>query len=290
MSKLYVVATPIGNLNDLSPRAAQALTECDLIAAEDTRVTMKLTERLGVRKPMVSCHRHNEDGRAPELVSRMLSEELTVALTCDAGTPGVSDPGQTLVAAAWEAGIPVIPVSGPSATVTALSAAGFDAREFAFYGFLPREGKALSEKLAAIRETNIPVAVIYESPHRVEELLKRMCAAWPGARVCLCCDLTKKFEKLERGTVEDVLDRVRANPNAEKGEYCLVADIRDVPLPSRPAPERRPEHALLDHLLAGETLAEAAAALASEGFRRNDIYRARLALDNLLNGDDEEEE
>ena len=134
------------------------------------------------------------------------------------------------------------------------------------------------------------MAVIYESPHRVEELLKRMCAAWPGARVCLCCDLTKKFEKLERGAVEDVLDRVRANPNAEKGEYCLVADIRDVPLPSRPAPERRPEHALLDHLLAGETLAEAAAALASEGFRRNDIYRARLALDNLLNGDDEEEE
>ena len=194
------------------------------------------------------------------------------------------------MAAAWEAGIPVIPVSGPSATVTALSAAGFDAREFAFYGFLPREGKALSEKLAAIRETNIPVAVIYESPHRVEELLKRMCAAWPGACVCLCCDLTKKFEKLERGAVEDVLDRVRANPNAEKGEYCLVADIRDVPLPARPAPERRPEHALLDHLLAGETLAEAAAALASEGFRRNDIYRARLALDNLLNGDDEEEE
>ena len=145
MSKLYVVATPIGNLNDLSPRAAQALTECDLIAAEDTRVTMKLTERLGVRKPMVSCHRHNEDGRAPELVSRMLSEELTVALTCDAGTPGVSDPGQALVAAAWEAGIPVIPVSGPSATVTALSAAGFDAREFAFYGFLPRGQGAFRE-------------------------------------------------------------------------------------------------------------------------------------------------
>lgn len=191
-----------------------------------------------------------------------------MALPAHAGTPWRFRPRAALVAAAWEAGIPVIPVSGPSATVTALSAAGFDAREFAFYGFLPREGKALSEKLAAIRETNIPVAVIYESPHRVEELLKRMCAAWPGARVCLCCDLTKKFEKLERGTVEDVLDRVRANPNAEKGEYCLVADIRDVPLPSRPAPERRPEHALLDHLLAGETLAEAAAALASEGFRR----------------------
>ena len=147
MPKLYVVATPIGNLSDLTPRMREALECADLIAAEDTRVTMKLLNHLDLKKPLVSCHRHNEENRAPQLIERMLGEDLTVALTCDAGTPGISDPGHLLVRAAWEAGVPVEPVSGPSAVVTALSASGFDAREFAFYGFLPREKKALRESL-----------------------------------------------------------------------------------------------------------------------------------------------
>ena len=282
MSKLYVVATPIGNLNDLSPRAARALTECDLIAAEDTRVTMKLTERLGVRKPMVSCHRHNEDGRAPELVSRMLSEELTVALTCDAGTPGVSDPGQALVAAAWEAGIPVIPVSGPSATVTALSAAGFDAREFAFYGFLPREKKALRDKLAAIRKSGIPVGVAYESPHRVLELVEQFCEVLPESRLCVCCDLTKRYEKMYRGECREVLSALSANPNVEKGEYCVVFDLSRL----SPLPEERPrmpaEARLLMGLLEEKELDEAADEALGEGYSRNEVYRARLKIKEMF--------
>ena len=153
MARLFVVATPIGNLNDLTPRMREALACADLIAAEDTRVTMKLLNRMELKKPLVSCHRHNEDVRAPQLIERMLAEDLTVALTCDAGTPAISDPGHLLVRAAWEAGIPVTPICGPSAVTAALSAAGFDAREFAFFGFLPREKKALHEKLDAVRAT-----------------------------------------------------------------------------------------------------------------------------------------
>ena len=171
MARLLVVATPIGNLNDLTPRMREALACADLIAAEDTRVTMKLLNRMELKKPLISCHRHNEDARAPQLIERMLAEDLTVALTCDAGTPAISDPGHALVRAAWEAGIPVTPICGPSAVTTALSAAGFDAREFAFYGFLPREKKALSEKLDAVRATGVRVAVLYESTQRVVALV-----------------------------------------------------------------------------------------------------------------------
>ena len=152
MAKLLVVATPIGNLNDISPRMCEALESADLIAAEDTRVTLKLLNRMQIKKPLISCHRHNEDERAPGLIRRMLAEDLTVALTCDAGTPGISDPGHLLVRAAWEAGIPVTPVCGPSAVVAAVSVSGFDARAFAFYGFLPREKKALLQKLDAVRK------------------------------------------------------------------------------------------------------------------------------------------
>ena len=153
MSILYVVATPIGNLNDISQRMEQVLSGCDLVVAEDTRVTLKLLNHLGISKPMLSCHRHNEEDRLDTIIGRMLHEDMNVALTCDAGTPAISDPGSMLVNAAWENGIRVVPVSGPSAVITALSVSGFDTREFAFYGFLPREKKQLREKLGQIRNT-----------------------------------------------------------------------------------------------------------------------------------------
>ncbi|NLG24906.1 MAG: 16S rRNA (cytidine(1402)-2'-O)-methyltransferase, partial [Clostridiales bacterium] len=171
MPRLYVVATPIGNLGDLSGRVRDALAGADLIAAEDTRVAMKLLNHLGLSKPTISCHRHNERSRAAELVARMQGEDLTVALTSDAGTPAISDPGHILVDAAWAAGIPVVPIAGPSALATALSAAGFDAAEFGFFGFLPRERGRLREKLSAIRALNLRVAVAHESPHRVVALV-----------------------------------------------------------------------------------------------------------------------
>lgn len=284
MPKLYVVATPIGNLNDLTPRMREALETCDLIAAEDTRVTMKLLQVMDIHKPMMSCHRHNEDDKKDGIIEKMLAEDLTVALTCDAGTPGISDPGEVLVDAAWEAGIPVIPVSGPSAVVTALSASGFDTVNFAFFGFLPRENKDLDKKLTEIHESGIPVAVLYESPHRVLDMLKRIALVLPGSRVTVCCDLTKKFEKIDRGEINDIIETLSKRENLEKGEYCIVLDMHNVAKKEAPAAaaEKTAEQALFDKLLSGKDLRDACDELKTEGFKRNDIYRARLAVTELM--------
>lgn len=282
MPKLYVVATPIGNLNDLTPRMREALEAADLIAAEDTRVTMKLLNQFDLHRPMVSCHRHNEDQKAPQIVARMLQEDLTVALTCDAGTPGISDPGHLLVRACWEAGIPVEPVCGPSAAVTCLSASGFDAREFSFYGFLPREKKALSEKLDAIHRSGIPVFVLYESPHRIVDLVEALAEKWPECLLCVCSDLTKRYERIYRGAAPDVLGQLRANPSVEKGEYCLAVDLSMLP-PAKTKTARPDVSAfMLSKILDGAEIREAADAAAEAGYARNDVYRARLKISELF--------
>ena len=282
MPKLYVVATPIGNLNDLTPWMREALEAADLIAAEDTRVTMKLLNQFDLHRPMVSCHRHNEDQKAPQIVERMAAEDLTVALTCDAGTPGISDPGHLLVRECWQAGIPVEPVCGPSAVVTCLSASGFDAREFAFYGFLPRERKALSEKLDAVRRACVPVFVLYESPHRVVDLVAALAEKWPECLLCVCSDLTKKFERIYRGGAAEVLAQLRANPGVEKGEYCLAVDISM--LPPMDAPVERPAAAafMLARMLDGDDVRRAADAAAQAGYARNEIYRAKLRISEMF--------
>lgn len=277
MAKLYVVATPIGNLNDLTPRMRQALEECDLIAAEDTRVTLKLLNHFDIKKPLVSCHRHNEDSRSQGIIARMLEEDITVALTCDAGTPAISDPGHQLVAAAWDAGITVIPVSGPSATVTALSASGFDAREFAFYGFLPREKKFLREKLDSIRDSGISVAVMYESPHRIVKLVAEIAEAWPESRLCVCCDLTKRYELIYRGVSSDVLAALEANPNVEKGEYCIVAEV-PAPEAKAAASELTAELFILGRMLEGMDEDEAADIALDSGYAKNAVKKAKIAI------------
>ena len=283
MPKLCVVATPIGNLNDLTPRMRAAIESADLIAAEDTRVTMKLLNHWDLKKPLVPCHRHNEDGAAPHIVERMLAEDLTVALTCDAGTPGISDPGCLLVRAAIEAGIPVEPIPGPSAVATALSISGFDAREFAFYGFLPRERKPLREKLDAIRKTGVPVVVLYESPHRVRELVERAGEAWPGCALCLCSDLTKRFERVYRGAPDAVLAELDANPAAEKGEYCLVADLSALPTPEAKSQAVSAAGMMLEAMLDGDAdLAAAAEAALAAGCPRNEVYRAKLRIQKMF--------
>lgn len=284
MPELLVVATPIGNLNDLTPRAADALRKANLIAAEDTRVTMKLLNHLDIKKPMISCHRHNEEGKASGIIERMLAEDLTVALTCDAGTPAISDPGQFLVDAAWQAGIRVTPISGASATVTALSASGFDSREFGFFGFLPREKKALSEKLQSIRSTGLNSAVVYESPHRITDLTRVIGDVMPDVRLLVCCDLTKKYELMLRGTPAEVLKKLEENPNTEKGEYCLVIEFP--PMPASDDPEvaeenLSPELMLLKRMLDGESLSEAARALKDQ-LPRNELYRAKLTVKTFI--------
>lgn len=283
MPKLYVVATPIGNLSDLTDRMREALEAADLIAAEDTRVTMKLLNHFDLKKPMLSCHRHNEEDKAPHIVERMLAEDLTVALTCDAGTPGISDPGHLLVRACWAAGIPVEPICGPSAVVTALSISGFDSKEFAFYGFLPREKKFQREKLETIRRVGIPVFVLYESPHRVVDLVELLSEMWPECMLCVCSDLTKRYERIYRGTAPAVLAELCANPSADKGEYCMAVDISMLP-PSeeKSAPVITAELFLLSRILEGDDLPEALDAAKEAGYPRNELYRAKLKVGELF--------
>lgn len=283
MPTLYVVATPIGNLGDLSPRAVETLRQVRLIAAEDTRVTMKLLQVNDIHTPLTSCHQHNEETKGGWLADKMLAEQIDVALTTDAGTPCVSDPGYGLVRAAVERGIDVVPVPGCCAAVAALSVSGFDTREFAFYGFLPREKKALREKLLQIaRESR--VAVVHESPFRVVELVTQVARTLPGARISASCDLTKLHEKTIRGTAEEVLACLTANPKAEKGEYCLVLDLHDVPPQetAQAATEASLEARLVERMLAGETARQAQAALTEAGEKKNAVKAAALRLKKLF--------
>ena len=284
MAKLYVVATPIGNLQDWSPRAAETLREADLIAAEDTRVTGKLCQVHGIRTPLTSCHQHNEDSKGEYLAEKMLAEDLTVALTTDAGTPCVSDPGYALVKACVERGIEVQPVPGCCAALAALRVSGFDTREFAFFGFLPREKKDLREKLREIAERAV-IAVVHESPFRVTELTEAILEELPEAELSVSCDLTKLHEKTLRGTPEQVLRELKENPKTEKGEYCLVLDLHRVP-----RPEKKQENAeislearLIEAMVReGLSLRDAQNELTMNGEKKNAVKQAALNLKHLF--------
>ncbi len=282
MPTLYVVATPIGNLQDMSPRAVDTLKRVGLIAAEDTRVTMKLCQVFDIHTPLTSCHQHNEDSKGTWLAEKMLAENLDVAITTDAGTPCVSDPGYGLVKAAVERGIEVLPVPGCCAAVAALSVSGFDTREFTFNGFLPREKKELREKLVDMARKST-VAVVHESPYRVMELVETIASTLPGTWISASCDLTKLHEKTIRGTAEEVLAQMRQNPKTEKGEYCLVLDFHQVQLPEekQPAAEISLEAQLTELLLTGMDLRSAQTALTDLGCKKNAVKAAALRLKRL---------
>ncbi len=291
MPRLYVVATPIGNLSDISPRALETLTRA-LIAAEDTRVTRALLNHFGIDTPCVSNHQHNEENRAAPLIERMLAEDIDVAVVTDAGTPCISDPGSILVHEAAQAGIEVLAVPGATAMASALSVSGFDTREFAFYGFLPRQKKDLEEKLLSIARSGVPIAVAHESPHRVIDLVRVIAATLPGCRISASCDLTKLYEKTIRGTADEVLAMLLANEKAEKGEYCLVLDLHDVHLAEQQAaPNASLEARIFELMFSGKDMREAGDVLMAQGEKRNDVYRARTAVQRFLESlyeDDEE--
>lgn len=291
MPRLYVVATPIGNLSDMSERALETLKSVDLIAAEDTRVTRALLNHFGVTTPTISNHQHNEEHRASPIVERMLAENLSVAVVTDAGTPCISDPGSVLVREAAAAGIEVLAVPGPTAMASALSVSGFDTREFAFYGFLPRGGKELREKLLAMKASGVPVGVVHESPHRVIELVRSICRTLPGCRISASCDLTKLYEKTIRGTADEVLAMLESNEKAEKGEYCLVLDMSEVSLPEKESMTSASlEAQLFEELMTGCDWRQASELLMERGAKRNDVYRARTNVQHFLESMLEEDE
>ena len=282
MSNLYVVATPIGNLSDMSPHAVETLKSVALIAAEDTRVTKKLTNHFGIETPLISCHQHNEKGRAPEIVQRMLSEDMDVAVVTDAGTPAISDPGTELVRAAADAGIPVIAVAGPTAFAAAVSVSGFDFSSFTFYGFLPRESKELKEKLLDIGRKS-EGAIFHESPHRIKTLVAAIADTLPGAELSVSCDLTKLHELTLRGKPEDILTALEANEKSEKGEYCVVADLRNVTLPEeKPIIQASLEARIFDLLLNGVSLRDAVEALVEQGEKKNAVKAASLRVKDWI--------
>lgn len=217
---LSVVSTPIGNLDDLSPRAARTLSEADLVACEDTRVTRRLLVRAPTRARLVSLHAHNEERRLPELV-RAVQAGRRVALVSDAGTPGLSDPGQRLVAACAEAGLRIEGVPGPSAAVTALVLSGLPTARFVFEGFLPRTGQARRRRLQALR-AEARTIVLFEAPHRLETSLAEMVAILGDRRAALARELTKVHEEVVRAPLSELLERVRAA--GARGEVTIVVE------------------------------------------------------------------
>lgn len=286
---LYVVATPIGNLGDMSPRAVEVLKSVALIAAEDTRMTMKLTQRFGIETPLTSCHRHNEQGKAEGIVRRMLEEGIDVAVVTDAGTPAISDPGTILVRQAAEAGVEVVAVPGPSAMAAAMSVSGIDVTEFTFLGFLPREKKDLQAALRSAAQRT-QAGIVHESPYRVLDFMRVLADTLPQAYVSVSCDLSKLHELTLRGPVAEVLARMEANDKTEKGEYCIVIDFRAVP---REEPKAEStlclEARLLDLLLQGADMRDASRRLVEEGEKKNSVYAAALRLKGMLREDEQEE-
>jgi 16S rRNA (cytidine1402-2'-O)-methyltransferase len=216
---LYLVATPIGNLEDITYRAVRVLNEVDCIACEDTRQTRKLLDHYGIRKPVVSYHEHNESERSVELAARMLAGD-SIALVSDAGVPLVSDPGYRLVRAAIETGVPVHPIPGPSASLTALSASGLATDSFRFGGFLPHKPGQRTKVLEALRDETA-TAIFYEAPHRVLEALQAIDEVLGNRPVVAARELTKIHEEFLRGAAREIYDTLAARDSI-KGEFTLL--------------------------------------------------------------------
>ena len=220
---LHVVATPIGNLGDLSSRALDTLRSVDAICAEDTRHTRQLLSHFGLERPLIALHEHNEDAQAAQLVARMQAGE-SFALVSDAGTPLVSDPGFRLVRTARAAGLRVSPVPGACAAIAALSVAGMPSDRFVFEGFLPAKASARRERLSRLAG-EVRTLIFYESAHRIEESLEDLAAAFGEARrATIARELTKLFETVLDGTLAELRQRVGADPNQRKGEFVVIVE------------------------------------------------------------------
>ena len=268
---LYLIATPIGNLGDITRRAVETLQSCDEVWCEDTRQTAKLLNHLGIKKPLVSCHEYTQKEKAPQLLEK-LRTGLDVAYVSDAGMPGISDPGAVLVQACLEAGLPYTVLPGPSAVLTAAVLSGLPLDRFTFFGFLPREGterKKVLDDLAACGCT----AILYESPHRVRDTLSDVLSAAGDCPCALVRELTKVHESCQRGLISEVL---AALPQEVKGECVLLFRI---PPKVAAAPSAAELDALLLQLMGHMSLKDAARE-ASEalGLPKKQVYSRALEL------------
>jgi 16S rRNA (cytidine1402-2'-O)-methyltransferase len=267
-----VVATPIGNLGDITARARATLAACDVVAAEDTRVARSLLAHLGIGARVLALHEHNER-EATEGVLALLRDGKAVALTSDAGTPAVSDPGALLVARVRAEGFPVVPVPGPSALTAALSASGVAADGVVFAGFLPAKGAERKRRLAELAAAPWAIA-LFESPHRIEATLADLHAALGERDVVVCRELTKRFETIARVSLSGAVEWLRADANRSRGEFVLVVEARPVEPAAAVDPRR-----VLEALLAELSVRQAAALAAKiTGASRSELYALALAM------------
>ncbi len=271
---LYVVATPLGNLGDLTSRAVDILRAVRWVAAEDTRHTAPLLRHVGASAKLLAAHEHNEESAALQVIDRLAAGE-SVALVSDAGTPAVSDPGARLVARVREAGYRVVPLPGPCAAVTALSASGITAPHWLFHGFLPVKAKQREEALRALVEQ--PAALVfYEAPHRILETVAALAAAFGGKRrVVIARELTKLFEAIHVCPLGEALAWLEADANRQKGEFVLIVDAPG-DAPDDAAEGERVLRLLLDDGLPVKQAAKLAAAITGAG--KNALYDRALAL------------
>jgi 16S rRNA (cytidine1402-2'-O)-methyltransferase len=273
---LYVVATPLGHLRDVTLRALDVLAAADVIFAEDTRVSAVLLQRHGITTRPKALHAHNEARRAGDVVAELAAGH-NVALLTDAGTPGISDPGARVVRTVRDAGYPVIPVPGPSAVAAAISVAGLLADQFLFIGFLPAQQKARAERLAAF--ATLPVALVfYEAPHRVRKTVTEMAGTLgPGRTLMIARELTKAFETIATMPLADAPAWIAADSNRERGEFVLIVDA---PPPAAPVTLVDAQaQAWLAALVAELPPARAAQLVAKmTGAPREALYRAAIAL------------
>ena len=267
---LYVVGTPIGNLGDFSPRAVQVLSECDFIAAEDTRVTIKLLNHFGIKKPMVSYYEHNRAQRGGVIIDRLLNGE-SCALVSDAGMPIISDPGEDLTRLCHENGIQVLAVPGPCAFVTALAISGMPSGRFTFEGFLTRAKQNRREHLEELINEKRTM-IFYEAPHKLASTLADMAKFWGNRNIALVKEITKIHESVERTTLFDAAEKYK--DGSAKGEYVLIVEGK---------PEEEDEEITIDVAVKmalrlvedGMSKNEAAKEIAKEtGLKKSDIYKS----------------
>ena len=216
--KLYLVATPIGNLEDITLRAINVLKNVDLIAAEDTRHTLKLLNHLEISKPMISCHRHNENEKLNKIIEK-LKEGKNIAIVSDAGTPGISDPGEEVVKEAIKENIQIIPIPGACAAINALIVSGIDTKEFYFLGFLPLNKKLRKEKLNEIKNINKTI-ILYEAPHKILNTINDLENILENRQVVFAREITKIHEEFIRGTIKEIKEKIE-NP---KGEFVIIIE------------------------------------------------------------------
>jgi 16S rRNA (cytidine1402-2'-O)-methyltransferase len=284
--RLDVVATPIGNLSDLSPRAQEVLAAADVIAAEDTRYTGTLLKAIGISRPLVSLHAHNESNRVPELLARLQAGD-SIALVSDAGTPLLSDPGYELVSAATRAGCEVRVIPGPSAITAALAVAGLPTDRFCFEGFLPPRSSERRTRLEAVA-ADPRTLVFFEAPHRIEECLADLAAVFGAERrAAVARELTKAHETTYRGTLAELAEKAKTEPNFARGEITIVVQ-------GAGETENKAESLQLEKvvgLLVKELPPSRAAALAAQitGARRNEAYVLALRLARSPGPDPHEE-